>query len=84
MKSIRLSKHARGNMQSRGTTEAEVFETIKTAKWGTAERGRLECRKDFTFQQSWNGKLYKMKQVRPIFVEEAEEIIVVTVYVYFF
>jgi hypothetical protein len=28
----------------------------------------------------WNGKLYATKQVRPIFVDEAAEIVVVTVY----
>jgi hypothetical protein len=32
----------------------------------------------------WNGKVYPTKQVRPIFVEEAEEILVATVYVYYF
>ena len=34
--------------------------------------------------QLWNGKSYATKQVRPIFVEESIEIVVVTVYVYNF
>jgi hypothetical protein len=68
----------------RGTTEEEVVEAIKTSQWQTAELGRLECRKDFTFENIWNKKYYKTKQVRPIFVEEDAEIVVITVYTYFF
>ena len=45
--------------------------------------GRLECRKDLPFGREWNGRLYSTKQVRPIFVEEEREIVVVTVYVYY-
>ena len=44
----------------------------------------MQCRKDFVFGKDWNGKTYRTKQVRPIFVEEADEIVVVTVYVYYF
>jgi len=52
--------------------------------WGPAEGGRLECRKDFSYGREWNGKVYATKQVRPIFVEEPNEILVVTVDVYYF
>lgn len=83
MKPIRLSDHARGYMARQGFTIAEVEEAIRTAPWGPAELGRLECRKDFTYGKEWNGKIYATKQVRPIFVEEESEIVVVTVYTYF-
>ena len=84
MKQIRLSKHAYENMQYRGATEQEVFEAIETADWGSAQQGRLECVKDFKYGQDWNNKHYETKSVRPIFIEEANEIVVVTVYVYYF
>jgi len=84
MKQIRLSGHARDNMRYRGATEQEVIETIRTSTWESAELGRLQCRKDFTYKQEWNGKFYTTKQIRPIFVEEDDEIVVVTVYVYYF
>ncbi|MDR5695620.1 MAG: hypothetical protein QN121_10150 [Armatimonadota bacterium] len=71
-------------MRYRGATEQEVVETIRTAPWIPAELGRLECRKDFVYAQEWNGRFYATKQVRPIFVEEIDEIVVVTVYVYYF
>lgn len=64
--------------------EHEVVEAIRTEPWQPAELGRLECRKDFAFNADWNGKHYETKQVRPIFVEEADAIVVVTIYVYYF
>jgi len=84
MKPIRLSGHAKEQLFFRGTTEEEVIETIKISPWQPAELARLESRKNFTFEKEWNKKYYKIKQVRPIFVEEENEIIVVTVYTYFF
>ena len=83
MKPIRLSGHAKEQLVFRGTTEEEVIEAIKTSPWQPAELGRLECKKDFPFENEWNKKYYKIKQVRPIFVEEETEIVVVTVYTYF-
>ena len=71
-------------MTRRGFTVAEVEEAIRTMPWQPAELERLECRKDFAYGKDWNGKLYTTKQVRPIFVEEASEIVVVTVYTYYF
>ena len=41
----------------------------------------MECRKDFPFDALWNGLHYATKQVRPVFLEEPNEIVVVTVYV---
>jgi hypothetical protein len=82
-KPIRLSEHAKQQLFYRGTTEEEIVEAIRTAPWQPAELNRLECRKEFRYDQLWNGKHYQTKQVRPIFVEEREGIVVVTVYVYF-
>jgi hypothetical protein len=83
MKAIRLSAHASSYIASRGFTEAEVEETIRESRWEPAELGRMECRKVFSINREWNGKLYASKEVRPIFVEEADEIVVVTVYTYY-
>ncbi|HCG77177.1 MAG: hypothetical protein COZ37_01760 [bacterium (Candidatus Ratteibacteria) CG_4_10_14_3_um_filter_41_18] len=83
MKPIRITKHAQEQFNYRGTTEEEIIETIQTSNWAPAELGRLEARKDFSFNSTWNKKFYKIKQVRPIFIEEESEIVVVTVYVYY-
>ncbi len=71
-------------MSKRGFTIAEVEDAIRTAAWQPAELGRLDCRKDLPYGKDWNGKTYATKQVRPVFVEEATEIVVVTVYTYYF
>jgi hypothetical protein len=39
---------------------------------------------EFQYDKEWNGKMYVTKQMRPVFVEEAMEIVVVTVYTYYF
>ncbi len=83
MKPIRLSRHARENMSFRGATEEEVVEAIRQAGWQPAERGRYDCRREFPFERDWNGHRYSSKQVRPVFVDEPAEIVVVTVYVYY-
>jgi hypothetical protein len=84
VKSIRLSGHAQRYASKRGFTLNEVEEAIRTAPWGPAELGRVDCRKDFAYGKEWNRKFYATKQVRPVFVEEASEIVVVTVYTYYF
>jgi len=84
MKPIRLSAHAASYMTDRGFTATEVEEAIQTVPWQPAERDRLEVRKDFSYASMWNGRFFQTKQVRPIFVEEAVEIVVVTVYTYYF
>ena len=83
-KPIRLTGHAHGQLAFRGATEADVLAAIRTSPWQPAELGRLECRKDFPFHAEWNRRWHATRQVRPIFVEEREEIVVVTVYVYYF
>ena len=83
MKAIRLSAHALSYITKRGFTVREVQDAISSSQWEPAELGRLECRKTFPFNREWNNRIYANKEVRPIFVEEAGEIIVVTVYTYY-
>lgn len=84
LKPIRFSGHASQQLQFRGTSETEVVDAIRTAPWQPAENDRMECRKDYLFDAVWNRRHYATKQVRPIFAEELDEIVVVTVYVYYF
>ncbi len=81
---IVLSDHARSYIPIRGYELSEVERAIKEAEWQQTERNRLDVRKDFPFQNVWNGKFYETKQVRPIFVVEGDIITVITVYTYYF
>lgn len=86
MRPVRLSTHALSYVVKRGFTVAEVEETIATMPWKPAEQGvnRLECAKEFPFNHYWNRKLYSTKQVRPVFADDHLEILVVTVYAYYY
>ncbi len=83
-KPIRLSGHAQRQTTHRGTTEIDVIKAIRSFNWTEAGSGRMECRLNLPFYKEWNGTVYATQQIRPIFVEEENEIVVVTVYVYYF
>jgi hypothetical protein len=83
-KPIRLTRHAAGYLASRGFTAAEVEAAIRTAAWGLAELGRLDCHLDFPYHAVWNGRHYATRRVRPVFIEDPAEIVVITVYTYYF
>jgi len=79
-KPVRLTVHARLQCAERGASEQEVIQAVRE---GTREPGRLGrtlCRLNLAFDRNWQGNWYAVKQVAPVIQEEAEEIIVVTVY----
>ena len=84
MKPIRFSSHALDQMRIRGATEEEVMASVCGRKWNPVRFGRLECQEDFAYNDRWNGRCYRTKRVRAIIVEEESEIVVITVYTYFF
>jgi len=76
--------HAYSQLARRGVSVEEVIEAMQTSSWQLAELGQPECCKDYAYGCEWNGRFYETKQVHPIFVEETDEIVVVTVYSYYF
>lgn len=82
-KPILLTNHAKEQCEERGATEAEILKAITEEGWKPANNNRLECKSSFLFSGFWNGSFYTNKEVRPIFVEELNEIVVITVYVYY-
>ncbi|NUM42828.1 MAG: DUF4258 domain-containing protein [Leptospiraceae bacterium] len=84
MKPIRLSKHVKEYELIRGFSEKEVIQAIRKGDWQDAKKGnRLESKFSFAYETEWNGKYYKTKEVKPVFVDEETEIVVITVYTYF-
>ncbi len=84
MKTIRLTKHAQEQCATRGATEAEVRQAVEQGTRETANQGRELCRYNFPFRQTWQGRFYAIKQVAPVVKEEANEIVVITVYTFYF
>lgn len=81
-KPVRLTAHARMRL-ARGATQEEVERAIREAPWAPALEGRWSATLEFPFAGEWNGRRYNAKQVGPIFVEEEDALVVITVYVYF-
>ncbi len=46
--------------------------------------GALLCRYNFSYDGLWEGNRYAIKRVAPVIKEEPDEIVVVTVYTFFF
>ena len=84
MTPVRLTKHALQQCQERGATEEEVRRAIEDGTREPARQGRFICRYNFPYERSWGGEFYAVKQVAPVIKEEPDEIVVITVYTYFF
>ncbi len=84
-KPIHFSAHAREQMVLRGATEAEVTQTIREQDWEPAKRNKHQAKRRFDFGRlsPVNQKEYRYKEVEPIFVEESDAIVVVTIKVYY-
>jgi hypothetical protein len=65
-------------------SEAEVQEAVAKGSRDPAKRGRELCRYNFTFGKTWQGQPYAIKQVAPVIKEEANEIVVITVFTFYF
>jgi len=84
MKPILLTKHAREQALERGATTAEVKEAIRKGSREAAKHGREMCRYNYAFDAKWQGRHYPIKQVAPVIKAEANEIVVITVYTFYF
>ncbi len=84
MKPIRLSTHAKEQCVERGASEAEVRQAIEHGIVEPAKRGRLIYRLNLPYRAMWQGRFYAIKQVAPAVIEAESEIIVVTVYTFYF
>ncbi len=68
----------------RGATEQEVHEAVGKGRREAAKHGREMCHFNFNFGRTWQGNFYAIKQVAPVIVEKSQEIVVITVYTFYF
>lgn len=83
-KPIRLSQHAQIQCKERGVKVEEVIETIRNGIREIVKNNRFRCKQNFQYNDYWYDSFYNLKQVAPIFVEEETEIVVITVYSFYF
>jgi len=84
VKPVRLTRHARLQSAERGAAESEVLQAVKQGVREPVKWGRTLCRFNFPFNRTWQGNWYAVKQVAAVISEEAEEIVVITVYTFYF
>jgi len=83
-KPIEISEHARLQMKERGVSESEVIASIRQGDAEPARAGRTLYRKIFEFGGLWRGRSYRLKQVATVVADEPAELVVVTVYAFYF
>jgi len=85
MKEIIFSKHSETQMLLRGADKEEVTKTINDGLKETAKFNKFHSTLKFEFKSNSpvNNKYYEFKTLDVIFVEENNQIIVVTVKVYY-
>jgi hypothetical protein len=84
MKTIRLSKHAQEQCLERGTNELEIVHAIRTGICQNVKAGRFKYQVTFQYDAVWQGKFYALKKVAPIVAETELELVVITVYTFYF
>lgn len=81
---VRLHSHARARSIERGATEEEIIAAVETGEMSPAAHGRTRFRRNFMYNDLWQGKRYATKQVEAIVVRENSDWLVVTVVTRFF
>ncbi len=84
MSSIRFSQHAIEQSIERGTNENEMRLAIQNGLPEIVKYGRIMFRYNFQYNDMWQGKFYAIKQVSPVVAIDKSEMIVVTVYTFYF
>ncbi len=84
LKPIEFTAHALQRMRERGASDQNVREAIRIGQKEPAERGLAMYRLNVEFKRAWDGRYYAVQQVVPVAAEEADRIVVVTVYTFYF
>ena len=84
MKPIRLTEHAKEQCIERGTNQAEVIQVIQTGTRKNTKKGRYRYEAIFQYNDQWQGKFYALKRVAPIVAETDTDLLVITVYTFYF
>ena len=84
-KPIVISAHARGRMTQRGATLSEVEYAVRNGAWQQAEGQRWHVRHRFVFNavSPVNQRVYTYKAVDVVLLERRNDILVVTVKVFY-
>ena len=80
---IIIDPHTIYRAAERGANRDEVLLTLREGIKSIAKGNRKSSAKVFPFNDHRNGKYYEQKKIEVIFVEENDNMITVTVYVFY-
>jgi hypothetical protein len=80
---IQIDPHTLERAEERGTNEAEIEDVVTTGFPIPGKHGREGRGKVYPFRKLRRGRFYEQKRVEVFYIEEAETVITVTVYVFY-
>ena len=80
---ITIGYHTLMRAEERGTNEAEIKDVLITGFSIPAKYGKIGKAKVYEFDRTRHGKYYRQKRVEVFYLLEGDELITVTVYVFF-
>jgi len=80
---IRIEPYTLERAEERGASENEIRDTLETGLDIPARGNRKGKAKIYDFKQERPGKYYERKRVEVIYVEEENQFVTVTVYVFY-
>jgi hypothetical protein len=80
---ITIEVHTLLRAEERGTNEAEIKDVLLTGFSIPAKYGKIGKAKVYEFDRSRHGRYYKQKRVEVFYLVEGDELITVTVYVFY-
>ena len=80
---LQIDPHTLERAEERGTNEKEIMDVITTGFSIPAKYGREGKAKIYDFRQKRHDKYYEQKRVEGFYIVEGNNIITVTVYVFY-
>jgi hypothetical protein len=80
---VQIGSHTLTRAEERGTSEAEIVDVLTTGFSIPAKYGKMGKAKVYEFARSRHGKYYRQKRVEVFYVRDGDDLITVTVYVFF-
>lgn len=81
---VHFHPHAQERMRERGATEDEVKSTVEHGEQFPAKFGRTGFRHNFPFDNKWQGKSYKIKQLEVYAVRENTDWLIISIITRYF
>jgi hypothetical protein len=81
---VKLHSHAKTRSIERGAIEEEIIAAVESGEMCSARHGRTRFRRNFVYNDLWQGKRYATKQVEAIAIRENYDWLVLTVLTRFF